>query len=122
MKKPWSFNRKSLGATVDMMMRFKENPEQNQSATVDPEKILHAAFRVGQSVLLASDGHCTGKSEFKGFALSLTMPNAEEAEKAFAALADGGQIRMPLTKTFFSPRFGMVADRFGVAWMVYVVG
>jgi PhnB protein len=69
---------------------------------------------------MASDGNCQGKPSFQGFALSLTAPDESEAERLFAALGDGGQVQMPLTKTFFSPRFGMVADRFGVSWMVHV--
>jgi PhnB protein len=113
---------KSLGASVGMLMRFKQNPEPMQSATIDPEKIMHASFRIGETTLLASDGHCEGKAKFEGFSLSLTVADVAEAEKAFAALADGGQVRMPLNKTFFSPKFGMVSDRFGVNWMVYVAG
>jgi PhnB protein len=81
---------------------------------------MHACFRVGDSNILASDGRCMGKPNFQGFALSLTVANEAEANRAFAALSDGGQEQMPLTKTFFSPRFGMVSDRFGVTWMVYV--
>jgi PhnB protein len=112
---------KSLGASVGMLMRFKQNPEPMQSATIDPEKIMHASFRIGETTL-TSDGHCEGKAKFEGFSLSLTVADVAEAEKAFAALADGGQVRMPLNKTFFSPKFGMVSDRFGVNWMVYVAG
>jgi PhnB protein len=77
-------------------------------------------FRIGDTTLLASDGQCLGNPSFQGFSLSLTAPDEAEAERLFAALADGGQVQMPLTKTFFSPRFGMVADRFGVSWMIYV--
>jgi PhnB protein len=82
---------------------------------------MHANFRVGDATVMASDGHCTGKPSFQGFSLSLTAPNEAEAERLFAALGNGGQVQMPLTKTFFSPRFGMVADRFGVSWMVIVM-
>ena len=83
-------------------------------------KVMHASFRIGDTTVMASDGRCEGKPSFQGFSLSLTAPNEAEAERLFAALADGGQVQMPLTKTFFSPRFGMVADRFGVSWMVIV--
>ncbi len=84
-------------------------------------KIMHASFRVGDTMVMASDGHCTGKIDFQGFSLSLTVANEAEAERKFAALQEGGQVQMPLAKTFWSPRFGMVADRFGVGWMVTVM-
>jgi PhnB protein len=83
-------------------------------------KVMHASFRVGDATLMASDGRCTGQPKFDGISLSLTVANPEEADRRFAALGEGGQVQMPLAKTFFSPRFGMVADRFGVSWMVYV--
>jgi PhnB protein len=106
-----------------MLMRFKESPEPHQPGMVPPgaeNKVMHAAFRVGDSTILASDGRCMGKPNFQGVALSLTVANEAEAERVFTALGEGGQVQMAMTKTFFSPRFGMVADRFGVAWMVYV--
>jgi PhnB protein len=84
------------------------------------DKILHTSFRVGDTVVMASDGRCEGKPVFKGFALALQVATAAEADRLFKALADGGQVQMPLTKTFFSPSFGMVADRFGVTWMLMV--
>jgi len=112
-----------LGAEVTMLMRFKDSPEPPQPGMVPPgseDKVMHMSFRVGETTVLASDGRCQGKPSFQGFSLSLTVPNESEAERRFAALADGGQVQMPMTKTFFSPRFGMVADRFGVSWMIYV--
>jgi PhnB protein len=81
---------------------------------------MHASFRVGQTTVMASDGRCQGGASFQGISLSLTVADDAEADRRFAALADGGQVQMPLTKTFFSSRFGMVADRFGVSWMVIV--
>jgi PhnB protein len=81
---------------------------------------MHATLRIGDSTLMASDGRCGGRPSFQGFSMSLRVPNEAEAERLFAILADGGQVQMPLTKTFFSPRFGMVADRFGVPWMILV--
>ena len=81
---------------------------------------MHASVRIGETTVMASDGQCSGRPSFQGFSLSLTVPDAAEAERLFAALGEGGQVQMPLTKTFFSPRFGMVADRFGVSWMIYV--
>ena len=115
------FYRKTLGAEVTMLMRFKDSPEPQQPGMVPPgseNKVMHASFRIGETTVMASDGRCLGKPNFQGFALSLTVANDAEAERAFAALRDGGQVQMPLTKTFFSSRFGMVADRFGVSWMV----
>ena len=114
------FYRSALGAEVTMLMRFKESPDPGMVAPGTEDKVMHASFRIGETTVLASDGRCQGAPSFQGFALSLTVPNEAEAERLFAALGDGGQVQMPLTKTFFSPRFGMVADRFGVSWMVYV--
>jgi PhnB protein len=84
------------------------------------DKVMHASFRVGDTTIMASDGRCLGKPNFQGFALSLTVSNDAEADRLFTALGDGGQVHMPLAKTFFSSRFGMVADRFGVLWMILV--
>ena len=117
------FYRRALGAEVVMMMRFGESPEPPPPGMVPPgteDKVMHAALRIGETMLLASDGRCTGAPEFRGFSLSLTVADEAEADRLFAALAEGGQVQMALSKTFFSPRFGMVADRFGVSWMVYV--
>jgi PhnB protein len=118
------FYRKALGAEVSMLVRIKDSPEPPQPGMCPPgseNKVMHAAFRVGETTLMASDGRCSGKPVFQGFSLSLTAPNEAEAERLFAALGDGGQVQMPLAKTFFSPRFGMVADRFGVSWMIIVM-
>ena len=114
------FYRRAVGAEVTSLVRFKESPEQGMVPPGGGDKVMHMSFRLGDTTLLASDGSCEGRPGFQGFSLSLTVPNDAEAEKKFAALADGGQVQMPLTKTFFSSRFGMVADRFGVSWMVYV--
>jgi len=117
------FYRKELGAEVTMLMRYKDSPEPQQPGMIPPgaeEKVMHANLRIGESELMASDGHCQGQPSFQGFALSLTARDDAEAERLFAALADGGQVQMPMSKTFFSSRFGMAADRFGVSWMVIV--
>jgi PhnB protein len=115
-----AFYRGALGAEVTMLMRFKESPDPGMVAPGTGDKVMHASFRIGETTVLASDGRCEGRPSFQGFALSLTVPNESEAERLFGALGEGGQVQMPMTKTFFSPRFGMVADRFGVSWMVYV--
>jgi PhnB protein len=117
------FYRSALGAEVVMLMRFKDSPEPPPPGAVAPgseDKIMHACLRVGESNIMASDGGCTGKTNIQGFSLSITVANETEAGRVFAALAEGGQVQMPLGKTFFSPCFGMVADRFGVGWMVVV--
>ena len=115
-----AFYRGALGAEVTMLMRFKESPEPGVTMPGSGDKVMHASVRIGETTMLASDGRCQGAPSFQGFALSLTVPTEAEAERLFGALGDGGQVQMPMTKTFFSPRFGMVADRFGVSWMVYV--
>jgi PhnB protein len=119
------FYRKALGAEVQMMMRYNESPEPPPPGMVPPgfeKKIMHTSFRIGETVVMASDGCSAEKANFQGFFLALSVPNEAEADRAFAALADGGEVRMPLAKTFWSPRFGMVADRFGIGWMVSVPG
>jgi PhnB protein len=117
------FYRKALGAEVTMLMRYKESPEPTPPGMIPPgseNKVMHSNLRIGETMVMASDGNCQGKPSFQGFSLSVTAPNEVEAKRMFAALADGGQVQMPLGKTFFSPCFGMVADRFGVAWMIIV--
>ncbi len=115
------FYRKNLGAEVTMLMRWKDCPEKGGMTTAPPDdKVMHSSIRIGDSTILASDGQCSGQAKLQGFALSLTAKDAAEAQRLFTALSDGGQVQMPLDKTFFSPAFGMLADRFGVSWMVYV--
>lgn len=112
------FYKSALGAQVLMLVRFKENPDPSHNPPGSENKIMHARFSVGGSIVMASDGHCGGKPEFQGFSLSLTVSTEADADRFFNALAGDGQVRMPLEKTFFSPRFGMVVDKFGVLWMV----
>lgn len=118
------FYRGALGAEVTLLMRFKDSPEPHAPGMVPPgaeDRVMHMSLRIGETTLLASDGRCLGQPSFQGFSLSLTASSDAEAERLFAALADGGQVQMPLAKTFFASRFGMVADRFGVSWMVIVM-
>ena len=115
------FYRQSVGAEVTMLMRFKDSPEPTNSEMcpgASPDKIMHASLKIGESAVLCSDGQCQGKPSFQGFSLSIVAKDAAEAERLFSALGQGGQVQMPLTKTFWSPAFGMLADRFGVSWMV----
>lgn len=115
------FYEKTLGAKKQMLLRWRDSPDPTMSPPGgDAEKIMHARFQVGDATVLASDGRCQGQPKFDGFALLLAVPDKTEAERTFDALAAGGEVRMPLAKTFFSPCFGMVADRFGVSWMLYV--
>jgi len=117
------FYKKAIGAEVQMMMRNKESPDPHPPGMLPPgteNKVMHATLRIGDTTVMASDGHAKGQPKFEGFSLSLNAKNEAEAERLFAALSDGGQVRLPLTKTFFSPRFGMLADKFGMGWMIIV--
>ena len=114
------FYKQALGAEVQMLMRWKDNPSQEMTPPGQGEKVMHAHLKIGDAELLASDGRCEGKPSFQGFALSYTAKDDGEAKRRFDALSQGGQVQMPLGKTFFASSFGMVADRFGVSWMVYV--
>jgi PhnB protein len=114
----------AIGAKVEMLMRYNESPDPVPPGMLQAgfeNKVMHCAFRVGDTTILASDG-CDDRAHFEGFSLTLTVPTKAEAERAFGALAKDGEVRMPLTKTFWSPSFGMLSDRYGVAWMVMVPG
>ena len=116
------FYKRALGAEVQMLMRFKDAP-QEQGCQISPgseNKVMHACLRIGETQVMASDGRNGGKPKFEGFSLSVQVGTEAEAGKVFTALSDGGNVSMPLSKTFFAKSFGMVADRFGVHWMVIV--
>ncbi|MCG7757497.1 MAG: VOC family protein [Nitrosomonas sp.] len=118
------FYRSALGAQIDMLLHFSESPDPTPPGMLPAgfeNKVMHASFRIAGNVLMASDG-CEVGTQFKGFSLSISVATEAEADRYFAALSDGGQVQMPLTKTFWSPRFGMLTDRFGIAWMINVVG
>ena len=115
------FYKSALGAEVQMLMRYGDHPEPHPPQMTAPkDKIMHARLQIAGTTVLASDGHCTGSPVFRGFGMSITTHDEGDARRKFAALSDGGTVRMPLDKTFFSPAFGMVADKFGVLWMVMV--
>jgi PhnB protein len=117
------FYKSALGIKIEMLMRFKDSPEPVPAGMCPPgsdNKVMHAALRIGDTLVMASDGMAGGKPEFKGFSLSVDAANEAEAGKLFAALGKGGKVTMPLAKTFYSPRFGMLTDKFGVGWMVIV--
>ena len=116
-----NFYKSALGATDVNIMRYKDSPEPPPPGMVPPgseNKVMHSSFKVGDATVMASDGDCSGKLDFKGISLSLTARNDDDAERLFAALANGGKVQMPIGKTFFASRFGMVADKFAVPWMV----
>jgi PhnB protein len=112
------FYRAAAGAEVTALMRYKDSPEPVSHGM--PEMVMHASLRIGETTVLVSDGQGTGQLNFQGFALTLIAANDAEADRIFAALSDGGRVHMPLAKTFFSSKFGMLNDRFGVLWMIYV--
>lgn len=114
------FYKRVLGAKVQMLMRFKEAPDQSMLKPGSENKVMHSALQIGDTTVMASDGHCNGKPTFDGFSLSVDASSDAEAKRIFTALAEGGQIRMPMDKTFFASSFGMCADKFGVGWMVIV--
>jgi len=117
------FYRDVLSAEVTAMMRYSDSPEPPPPGMLPSgfeNKIMHAAVRIGDSTIMASDGNCSGTPGFDGFVLSITAADDDKAERLFAALAEGGQVRMPMTSTFFASRFGMLADRYGLGWMVVV--
>lgn len=122
-----AFYTKAVGATVDGVMRFKEAPAastEHCQGAMPPgagDKIMHASFKIGGSTIMASDGMCQNKPKFEGVSLALIVRTVEEAERCWAALLEGGTVQMPIGETFFSPRFGMLADRFGVSWSIVVM-
>ena len=118
-----AFYQKVFGAEVQMLMRYKDSPDPCPEGMIPPgseNKVMHMSMKIGDAVVMGSDGRCSGTPSFQGFSLSYAAKDATDADRVFAALCDGGTVQMPMGKTFFSPRFGMVADRFGVSWMVIV--
>jgi PhnB protein len=114
------FYKKALGAKVDMLMRWKDSPDKSMATPANANKVMHSTIRIGETTMMASDGRNTGNPNFQGFALTINAKDEAEADRLFAALGDGGKVTMPMSKTFFSSRFGMLADKFGVGWMILV--
>jgi len=114
------FYRDAVGAKVEFMVRFRDSPDPDTCPPGAEDKIMHATVTIGGTSIMASDGRCSGEPDFKGFSLSIAVDDEDEAQRLFAALSVGGAVEMPLAKTFWSPCFGMVTDRFGVSWMVNV--
>jgi PhnB protein len=116
-----AFYQKALGAEVQMLLRYKDSPDPHPEGMIPPgaeNKVMHMSLKIGDAIVMGSDGRCSGKPVFEGFSLAYAAKDAADADRVFAALSADGTVRMPLGKTFFSPRFGMLADRFGVGWMV----
>ncbi len=113
-----AFYKKSVGANPTMLMRFKDAPDKSMITPDTENKVMHAQVEIGDTKVLMSDGRCQGKTNFQGFSLAVSAANEAEADRMFGALAEGGQVTMPMAKTFFSPRFGMLTDKFGVGWMI----
>lgn len=116
------FYKTALGAEVKALMYYRESPEPEMRSPATDDKVMHACIRVGDAEIMLSDGRCEGKRSFQGFSLALTVKDVAEAERLFQVLSDGGQVEMPMMETFWSPRFGMAADRYGLSWMVMVQG
>lgn len=114
------FYKKTFDAKVTMLMRFKESPDKHMCAPGSEEKVMHAYMNIGETGVMISDGRNSGQPKFEGFALSIGTKTEGEADKLFNALGEGGKVTMPQSKTFFSPRFGMLQDKFGVHWMILV--
>ena len=112
------FYQKSLGAKVEAVIRYKENPDPKHNPPNSGDKGMHCNFRIGDTQVMASDGNCSGKPSFQGFSLTFNAADEADAKRRFTALAEGGQVNLPLSETFFAKSFGMVADRFGLNWMV----
>jgi PhnB protein len=115
------FYKKAVGAEVKMLMRWKDAPDKSMCTPDNADKVMHSSLRIGEATVMMADGRNTGHPQFKGISLSLIAKDPAEAGKLFTALGDGGQVQMALSKTFFSPSFGMVADKFGVSWMIVVM-
>jgi PhnB protein len=112
------FYQSKLGAKVEFLVRYKDNPEPKYNPPNSGEKVMHSCFRIGDTQVMASDGNCSGKPTFQGFSLTFNAADEADAKRRFNALAEGGQVNLPLSETFFAKSFGMVADRFGLNWMV----
>ena len=112
------FYKKALGAKVDMLMRFSEAPKEANCAPSSMDKVMHAALSIGDSKIMLSDGDNKGKPTFAGISLTITAKDETDADKLFSTISEGGQVQMPMEKTFFAKRFGMAADKFGVNWMI----
>jgi PhnB protein len=116
------FYKKAVGAEVTMLMRFGEAPDKSMMTPGTEKKVMHASVKIGDSLVMASDGRNTGKTNFGGISLTITANNDADAKRYFDALSAGGQVQMPITKTFFASSFGMLADKFGVGWMITTAG
>ena len=114
---------RTIEAEILFLMRFRDRPGASRMKLGLEEKIFHATFRIGSTVIMASDcgcEHSSTEAKFEGFSFALRVETQEKAERFFAALSEGGRIQMPLQETFFATRYGIVIDRFGISWKVMV--
>jgi PhnB protein len=107
------FYQKSLGAKVEAVIRYKENPDPKHNPPNSADKVMHCNFRIGDTQVMASDGNCSGKPNFQGFSLTFNAKDEADAKRRFNALAEGGQVNLPLSETFFAKSFGMVRTASG---------
>ena len=114
------FYKKAIDAKVGMTMRFKDSPDKSMISPGSEDKVMHTQFTVGDTTVMASDGRNSGQTNFNGIMLCISADNEAKADKLFNGLAEGGKVTMPMSKTFFASKFGMVADKFGVGWMIIV--
>ena len=112
----------TLGAEVVALMRGSDAPPDAccGEGQMDPNAVMHACLKIGESELFVSDGMGRGNAEFKGFHLSLTLHDEKLVKKRFESLSQGGQVIVPLDKSFFASSFGMVQDKFGLTWALLV--
>ncbi|MCD9458941.1 VOC family protein [Marinibactrum halimedae] len=115
-----NFYRKTLGARVSLLVRFRDNPDKSAYPPGAENKIMHAMVSVDGNTIMMSDGACDGDLHFTGISISLTLKDDLRAERIFNGLSDGGQVQMPFVETFWAEKFGLVTDRFGVSWMITV--
>jgi PhnB protein len=115
------FYGKVLGAEATFLMRYKDSPDPQSKACMAPgteDKIMHANVKIRDTEIMMSDGQCLGElPKFDGVTLTLNV-SAAEADTIFNALSEGGKVQLPICETFFADKFGMVADKFNVPWMV----
>ena len=118
------FYKQAVNAQVVMILRMKDAPDA-PPMPMPPnwgDKIMHCGFTIGQTLVMASDGMSEERVDFSGVTLSITADDETQARRMFDALSASGKVFMPMGKTFWSPCFGMCADKFGVNWMLGLDG
>lgn len=125
-REAFEFYAKHLGAEIKAMLTTADTPMGEQVPAMQQGQIMHACIVIGDNLLMASDTNCgpntTAYEKPRSFRVSLNVDTVEEAERIYQALAEGGNTDMPIEKTFFAERFGMLTDRFGIPWMINCEG